>query len=302
MGEEPRHARRGICWRGGLARKVLPAIGIADHPQDDYFISAGALAESFFIHFLAPATPEGFRMYAVITPDVARKSLFVRNAQPFAKMPLALAILPAIAILLPAINPTICSGAENLTISSTAQPYQWQTGGLNSTFAYGDNNGSAPVVVSTSSSVTISPGVTVTITYQSGTVNAGFGPNVNSEGDTADIQNKSPDIDGKIFPSFYIPSTEYPVYYSELVGTFADSGGNIVGSPFPVGLSATETVPTGASQLQLGVNDSQYSDNVGSWNVQVSNSVPEPASLGLMSVGAMALLARRRNCRANASA
>src|SRR5438067_10418276 len=56
----------------------------------------------------------------------------------------------------------------------------------------------------------------------------------------------------------------------ELVGTFANDG-VIVGKPFPIGNGPTAlTVPAGANQLLLGINDNRYSDNSGSFTVALA--------------------------------
>ena len=70
----------------------------------------------------------------------------------------------------------------------------------------------------------------------------------------------------------------------ELVGTFADGSGKIVGTPFFVGASRTRIVPVGATQLQLGINDDVYNDNGGSFLVSVTN-VPEPEGWLIMLSG-----------------
>jgi len=70
------------------------------------------------------------------------------------------------------------------------------------------------------------------------------------------------------------------------VGTFATSTGQIVGTPFAVGNLGTVTIPVGAMQLQLGVNDNLYGDNSGSWNIQISGiAVPEPTTITLVFMG-----------------
>jgi uncharacterized protein (TIGR03437 family) len=72
------------------------------------------------------------------------------------------------------------------------------------------------------------------------------------------------------YPSYFISSSSYPVYASELIGTFANNG-VIVGNPFPVGDGPkTFTIPSGANQLLLGVDDNDYSDNTGSWQIKVT--------------------------------
>jgi hypothetical protein len=59
----------------------------------------------------------------------------------------------------------------------------------------------------------------------------------------------------------------------------------VIRGPFKAGDSATVTVPAGATQLQLGINDDIYGDNVGSYTVRIAgpalpvSSVPEPSTL-----------------------
>ncbi|HUB24222.1 MAG TPA: PEP-CTERM sorting domain-containing protein [Tepidisphaeraceae bacterium] len=174
------------------------------------------------------------------------------------------------------------------------------TGTLNAAYPYNqtfDNNEAAPTVVTSSSQVSIDPGQVVSINYVSGTVSVqpGTYPYTNSGGNTAIPENNSV-VYGSNWPSYWIPAAQYPVYSTELIATFADASGAIVGTPFAAGLSDTVTVPAGATQLQLGVNDTNYSDNAGSWTIGVSNVVPEPTSLGLLAIGGL-LAMRPRNRR-----
>ena len=78
----------------------------------------------------------------------------------------------------------------------------------------------------------------------------------------------------------------YPIYASELVGTFGYNGSNatqpgtIVGSPFSIGDGpATFIIPAGANQLLLGVDDNCYNDNGGSWTLSVSSSTALPPAM-----------------------
>jgi hypothetical protein len=60
--------------------------------------------------------------------------------------------------------------------------------------------------------------------------------------------------------------------FGSLVGAFTDSGGNVV-EPLDIGNGPVSfIVPTGATQLQLGFNDSAWFDNSGSWVVSVNGS------------------------------
>ena len=63
----------------------------------------------------------------------------------------------------------------------------------------------------------------------------------------------------------------------ELVGTFTDSSGTIVGTPFAIGDSSTLVVPAGATQLELGVNDAGYFNDGGSLSIEVSGSPASPS-------------------------
>src|SRR5207249_10441208 len=90
-------------------------------------------------------------------------------------------------------------------------------------------------------------------------------------------------------PSYYMNPATYPIYNTELVGTFANSSGQIVGTPFGIGNLRTITVPSGATRLQLGMNDNLYVDNSGSWNIQITQ-VPEPATWSMLLLSVVGLL------------
>src|SRR5438045_9481984 len=81
-----------------------------------------------------------------------------------------------------------------------------------------------------------------------------------------------------------------------LVGTFANDAGQIVGTPFGAGNGPlTLAVPSGASRLQLGVNDNFYSDNSGSWTVNATiTAVPEPAVGAIMGLAGLVCMRARR--------
>jgi hypothetical protein len=190
------------------------------------------------------------------------------------------------------------------TVAGTDQPWNFTPGGLNTNFQYGINDGTGPLVLSAADGFNFAPGGSFTVTYISGLVSAsvGFFPFVGADGDTQFVVNNNPGSSGKVSPSFYMDPATYPIFLVELVGTFANSAGAIVGTPFALGDGPTTiVVPTGATQLQLGVNDDIYHDNVGSFTVDVSGpafaSVPEPTSmipLGTSFVVAIAFYGRRR--------
>jgi hypothetical protein len=141
-------------------------------------------------------------------------------------------------------------------------------------------------VLSASSGLTIQPDELVTFQYISGLVSLHPGyPFFDANGDPAVIADKNA-FAGYYCPSYFINPAEYPTYTGELVGTFADSGGNIVGTPFAVGDFGSFIVPAGATQVQLGINDISFDDNAGSFTINVTeaSAVPEPSSLTLASI------------------
>jgi hypothetical protein len=197
--------------------------------------------------------------------------------------------------------------ASNITttviVNGTDMPWNWVNGGLNTSDQFGIRDGAAPVLISALNGFAFNSGDTLTLTYLSGLVSVGSGfPNTNANGDTAVPVNNGTGSTGTVFPSFYMNPATYPINLGELVGTFASNTGAIVGTPFAIGDGPTLlTIPVGASQLQLGVNDDRFDDNTGSWSIQVSGpgvltSVPEPGTGVLcgLGLGACLLLSRRR--------
>ena len=190
----------------------------------------------------------------------------------------------------------ICSGvnADTFSVNGRSGPWQYVNGGINTAFQFGVNDHQAPTIIS-SLGGSLFAGEQIQLTYQSGTVNpasTGFPPGnsfVNAGGVLAFPNPYLADpnnINGK-FPSAYMgESVGSPIYLAELVGTFANNAGQIVGSPFAIGNGPTTVVvPAGASRLQLGVNDNLFGDNVGSWTIDVT-VVPEPGVFSLLGLGA----------------
>jgi hypothetical protein len=191
--------------------------------------------------------------------------------------------------------------SDTKTVNATSGPWLYSST-LNASSQYGTDSQAAPVLFSASDGFAFDPGDTLTITYLSGTVSVGGGfPFTDANGVTANPTNAGPGSSGKVFPSFFMNSATYPIYLGELVGTFADSSGAIVGTPFRVGDSASVVIPSGASRLQLGINDDLFGDNVGSYTVQVTgpsgvSSVPEPSTVVLLGCAlAGVCLVRRRS-------
>jgi uncharacterized protein (TIGR03437 family) len=163
------------------------------------------------------------------------------------------------------------AAAQSTTVTVNGNQGPWAQS-LNPSFNYGDGTNAAPTAVGASSGIPFNAGGTVTVTYVSGLVNVypegGFTA-TDASGYSGDATNNMVLANGS-YPSYFISSGSYPVYASELIGTFANNG-VIVGNPFPVGDGPkTFTIPSGANQLLLGVDDNDYSDNTGSWQLKVT--------------------------------
>lgn len=176
-----------------------------------------------------------------------------------------------------------CSDNANASIfavGARSGPWLYVNGGLNTAFQYGINDQLAPTVVPG-----LSFGQHVTLTYQSGTVSGG-GPFVQAQGDLGiPNPNAGPHVNGDT-PAVYV-SNPNSTFAWQLMGTFADNSGQIVGTPIAIGNGPiTFAVPSGATRLQLGVADNLFGDNVGSWSIDVV-IVPEPGVGALLALGMM---------------
>lgn len=163
----------------------------------------------------------------------------------------------------------LSASTTTVVVPSTAGP--WDVA-LNPTFDYTHaHDYTAPIVLNAGSGITFSPGGAITVAYVSGTVSAGSGyPYVDANGLAGNITNGCVmNSSNGCFPAYYM-NPAVLVYAVELVGTFANNG-VIVGQPFAIGNGpATLTIPAGANQLQLGINDNFYGDNAGALTVSVS--------------------------------
>jgi hypothetical protein len=160
---------------------------------------------------------------------------------------------------------------------------------LNPSFDFGVNDHSSPVLID--EGFDFSVGNIFTITHLSGAVNAGGAfALVDANGDPSYVTNDAGGSSGTGFPSRYMPD-DWDTYLMALVGTFADARGVIVGNPFEVGNGPTDVqVPSGASQLQLGINDDIFRDNSGSFEVSVQGTaVPIPGALWLLVAGLISI-------------
>lgn len=160
------------------------------------------------------------------------------------------------------------------TINGGQMPWLWKEGGLNAGFKFGTQDGASPAAVD-SAHFRFNAGDPLLLRYVSGKVTAStFWGNayVDARGDPGYKGDDGWGLFGGV-PSRHM--TGYPIYMVELVGTFADTSGSIVGRPFPVGDGPLALrVPPGATQLLLGINDCVFSDNAGAFNVSITGLHP----------------------------
>ena len=196
-----------------------------------------------------------------------------------------LLLIAGVAFLWQASGLVAVGAVVDKTVDSHAGPWDWANGGLNTAFQYGIQDNISPVLVGASDGFNFAPGDALTITYLSGLTNPfGGGTLFDANGDTAYFANDNPGSSGQPFPSFFMDPATYPIFLNELVGTFSDGSGSIIGTPFLLGNGPTTVdVPLGATYLQLGVNDDVFDDNTGSLLVEVTGpgtaAVPEPSTL-----------------------
>ena len=193
--------------------------------------------------------------------------------------------------------------AVDVVVTGNTTPWD-QT--VNPSFTFGAGIPEAPAIV-TNTGLPFASGDILLVHALSGGVSAGppAFPTVDANGAIitpgtdptayAGPENDSAGSSGNGFPSKYMGPYPPDINLMELVGTFADSSGKIVGSPFFVGSERTRIVPVGATQLQLGVNDDVFGDNGGSFLVSVA-IVPEPR-LWLLMLSGLGVLAFIRKPR-----
>ncbi len=193
----------------------------------------------------------------------------------------------------------ISSAVVIVTVPGTAGPWQWNAT-LNASYPYAEviqaqglppaTPTTSPVIVSAASGIPFIPGDVITFNYLSGLVQGGYDfPWYDANG----APGSQPMYGAYNYghsPGYYVPPVGgSQVYFMELVGTFADASGAIVGDPQIIGGSCSLTIPVGATQFLLGCNDDNYPDNGGGWLIGVSE-VPEPSSFIILGMGAIGLL------------
>lgn len=218
-----------------------------------------------------------------------------------------LAVLPGLLLL--NVSSAVQAAVVSVDVTVNALSGPWNYGpGFNDGLEYGINDHFNATVVSSSSGFDFTPGKTLTISYLGGMTSAYFdhGPEVDAQGYTPASRSEYVTDDGTgssgtVFPSFYMDGNGYPMYLMELVGAFTDALGNVVGTPFNVSLGTTAVIPSGATRLQLGMNDDVFGDNQGELQVRIaqddgSSTVPDGGASWLLFSGALGtmVVARKR--------
>ena len=198
------------------------------------------------------------------------------------------------------VSPHGVRGADRTTITRyiPASSGPWVvTLSVNHDYPYGAQPG-LPVLFSAADGFAFQAGDVLTIQYDSGLWCGGTWV---SEGTCVDANgyriyapaddNPFPGTTTGFAPSKYMDPATYPIYLMELVGTFADARRQIVGTPFKVGNGPINvTVPSGATQLQLGSNLYDYTV-ARDYYAPLKATVSGPAPPTMKNVGSMAQLA-----------
>ncbi len=206
------------------------------------------------------------------------------------------------------------SAAVVVTVDARSAPWDWVAGGLNDSFQFGVQDNTAPTAVTFASAGISGPTWAVVYTGKGLTSEFGGAPTQDVDGYAGSVfKDDDPGSSGNFFPSHYMPAywnadPNLGVFLGGLVATFTDASGSIIGDPFPIGYVfdngggpvfvqsvSSGPTPSGATQIQLGINDDIFADNTGSLRVCVGDSVascqalsagvPEPATWAMMLIG-----------------
>lgn len=149
----------------------------------------------------------------------------------------------------------LCQRRVNqLRVLATSMPWSF-AGGKNSSFPIQIEDGGVPSVLP----VELQPGDTVTI-VASGLIEYDTNPFTSPPG--GDSVRGFTGVTGLAYPSTYQSAGTTMAGIAGLVGAWTDDDGNVI-EVIGVGLGGTFTVPSGATRLNLGIDDTLYSDNVG---------------------------------------
>jgi hypothetical protein len=162
------------------------------------------------------------------------------------------------------------SKQNQITVSVNSRCSPWDTS-ANPSYPFGKNNGKAPVVVP----IQAAEGEEVVILATPGwLVNPARTDGhewVESNGQESQITGVSQDSNGTYFPTLYASS---PVLgHAGLIGAWAHTsspaGQYLVVQPIVIGWGGTYTVPAGVDCLLLGINDTNFNDNDGEFQVTI---------------------------------
>ncbi len=182
--------------------------------------------------------------------------------------------------------------APPLTVTATVDgksgPWNYSST-LNTGYRYGVGDQFSPTVINATSGLDFTAGNILVVT------------------DTTSIPVQT------AFGGFGLPAqyTASPLstYVGELIGTFANPTGAILGTPFAIASSSSLnlTIPNGASQLLLGINDDVFADNSGSIIATIggtraaSTAVPEPFTIVGTLIGGTAALRMRKKLKSSST-
>jgi hypothetical protein len=174
------------------------------------------------------------------------------------------------------------TGAQvyQLTVKSTSMPWVFD-GGINGSYDYGVKNGSAP----TRFPIKCRTGQVLQISYIDGLCRMSSArPYTDAAGQSSYDTTTQGGSTGHGFPGAYLGGVGR---LGRGVGAWVDDGGNVV-QPEDVGLSATVTCPADDLWFDFGIDDDNFSDNVGEYNyaitlvdVGIGDTSPIPDSTGL---------------------
>ncbi|MFA5407436.1 MAG: host specificity factor TipJ family phage tail protein [Bacilli bacterium] len=160
---------------------------------------------------------------------------------------------------------------ETVVVPATAAPWTFEDG-KNAAYPFGFPEFDDPV----SYDVEVLQGTQIAIEYLSGTVSMwpGYYEYTDAAGLPTYITGDTQD-GGRYWPTHY--TTDKTLGGGGLIGCFTDAEGNVI-QPIAIGNYGEFTVPSGASKLQLGINDTNYYDysggvpNDGSFTVKVTHA------------------------------
>jgi len=137
-----------------------------------------------------------------------------------------------------------------LTVLGTSRP--WNT--TDPTYPF-TGTGSTGAI-----SLTMSPGQVVTLSYGSGTITHAGSLACDASGRQGTPSNAC--------PGAYVKNVNAPL--GGLIGGFANASGWLISPPFFISNNMTiGPAPVGTTQLLVGVNDSAYTGNTGSWTINI---------------------------------